>query len=318
MKLGMVFPGQGSQSVGMLAQLHASESCVRTTFEEASNALAFDLGKLMLEGPELDLNRTYNTQPAVLTGAVAMWRVWCARGGPRPALLAGHSVGEFAALVCAEALPFAEAVSFVAERGRYMQEAVPEGEGAVAAILGLDDGAVAAVCEEAAQGEVVCAVNYNAPGQVVIAGHTAAVERALQGAKEAGAKKAMMLPVSVPVHCELMRAPGERLLPSIDALNLSAPQIPIIHNVDVKTHVTVDEIRAVLRPHVFSPVHWARTVQHMAEAGVGNMIESGAGRVLSGLAKRISRSIATHPIFDDASVDKALAALGSAAKGAMP
>ncbi|MBT6273975.1 MAG: ACP S-malonyltransferase [Chromatiales bacterium] len=309
MKLGMVFPGQGSQSVGMLAELAASEPCVQATLREASEALGIDLATMMLEGPQASLNRTQNTQPAVLTGAVAMWRVWCERGGDRPELLAGHSVGEFTALVCADALPFAEAVRFVAERGRYMQEAVPEGEGAVAAILGLDDDAVGELCDRAAQGQIVSPVNFNAPGQVVIAGHSEAVERTIGLAKEAGVRKAMVLPVSVPVHCALMREPGERLLPSIDALSLSEPSIPIVHNVDVATHASVDEIRAVLRPHVFSPVPWTRTVQSMAAQGIDTLVECGAGRVLTGLVKRIDKNVTIHPIFDETSVAKAIGAI---------
>jgi [acyl-carrier-protein] S-malonyltransferase len=315
MTLGMMFPGQGSQSVGMLAELASSRDEVKQTLEEANDALGINLSDMMLNGPEADLNRTQNTQPAVLVGAVSIWRVWQAMGGPQPTLLAGHSVGEFTALVCAGALPFAQAVNFVAERGRAMQEAVPEGVGAVAAVLGLDDDAVAAACESAAQGDVVSPVNFNAPGQVVIAGHAQAVERALAAAKEAGAKKTMLLPVSVPVHCALMRAPGERLLPSIAALDLSAPNIPIVHNVDVSTHASPEEIRAVLEPHVYSPVPWAKTVQAMAGQGVNTLVECGAGRVLAGLARRIDRSLATHAVYDTPSLEKTLAALAESSNG---
>jgi [acyl-carrier-protein] S-malonyltransferase len=312
MTIGMMFPGQGSQSVGMLSALRESRPIVVQTMEEANDALGIDLADMMLNGPEADLNRTQNTQPAVLVGAVAIWRVWRELGGKLPDVLAGHSVGEFSALVCADALPFDEAVRFVAERGRRMQAAVPEGVGAVAAILGLSDEDVALACTEAAGDEVVSAVNFNAPGQVVIAGHTGAVERALAAARERGAKKTMVLPVSVPVHCALMREPGQALLPSIRALNLSAPKIPILHNVDIARHPDADGIRAVLEPHVYSPVPWTRTIQTMASEGVDELIECGAGRVLAGLAKRINRSLSIHSIHDDASLEKALAATGGA------
>ena len=310
MKLGMVFPGQGSQSVGMLSELVSEFPVARATFDEASEALGYNLAGMMLEGPEADLNRTQNTQPAVLVAAVATWRVWCEKGGARPELLAGHSVGEFTALVCADALPFPDAVKFVHERGRLMQAAVPEGEGAVAAILGMDDDDVVAVCAEVAGDEVVSAVNFNSPGQVVIAGHTAAVERALGAARERGARKAMVLPVSVPVHCALMREPGAELEKLIAELPLSAPTIPIVHNVGVETHADVDAIRTALKPHVYSPVPWTETIQAMAADGVDNIVECGPGKILSGLVRRIDRQIATHPIFDIASIDKAQSALG--------
>lgn len=313
MKLGMVFPGQGSQSVGMLAELVGQYPIARSTFDEASDAVGYDIGGMMLNGPEADLNRTQNTQPAVLIAAVATWRVWCERGGRRPELLAGHSVGEFTALVCADALPFAEAVRFVHERGKHMQAAVPEGQGAVAAVLGLDDDAVGAACASAAEGQVVSPVNFNAPGQVVIAGHTEAVQRALANAKDAGAKKAMILPVSVPVHCQLMEAPGKALEPLIEALTLSSPSIPIVHNVDVATHADADSIRDVLRPHVYSPVPWTRTVEAMAAEGVDTIIECGPGKILAGLVKRINRRMPAIPMFDDASIAKAMeAAAGDA------
>jgi len=309
MKAGMVFPGQGSQSVGMLSELVENFPVARETFAEASDALAYDLSGMMLNGPEADLNRTQNTQPAVLVAAVATWRVWCEKQGGRPELLAGHSVGEFTALVCAEALPFFDAVRFVNERGRLMQAAVPEGQGAVAAILGMEDDAVVSVCAEVAGDEVVSAVNFNAPGQVVIAGHVAAVERALEAARREGARKAMVLPVSVPVHCALMREPGAALEALIDTLPLSAPTIPIVHNVGVTSHSTVDAVRDALRPHIYSPVPWTRTIQAMAAFGVDTIVECGPGKILSGLIKRIDRKIATQPIFDMASIDKALAAL---------
>lgn len=304
----MVFPGQGSQSVGMLAELVEQYPVARATFDEASEAVGYDIAGMMLNGPEADLNRTQNTQPAVLIAAVATWRVWCELGGRRPDLLAGHSVGEFTALVCADALPFDEAVRFVHERGKHMQAAVPEGQGAVAAVLGLDDDAVGNACAAAAGDQVVSPVNFNAPGQVVIAGHTGAVNRALEKAKEAGAKKAMILPVSVPVHCQLMEAPGKALEPLIDALSLSSPTIPIVHNVDVATHAEATEIRDVLRPHVYSPVPWTRTVEAMAADGVDTMIECGPGKILSGLIKRINRRMPALPVFDQTSIDKALEA----------
>ena len=309
MKIGMMFPGQGSQSVGMLSELSASRTEVKQTLDEANEALGFDLADMMLNGPEEALNRTQNTQPAVLVGAVAIWRVWQSLDGPTPDVLAGHSVGEFSALVCSEALPFSQAVQFVAERGKAMQAAVPEGEGAVAAVLGLDDDTVADVCSKSEEGEVVSAVNFNAPGQVVIAGHVGAVNRALDNAKEAGAKKCMILPVSVPVHCALMREPGEVLLSQIDALDLSAPKIPILHNVGVQTHSDPEGIRTALRPHVYSPVPWTKTIQTMAADGVDTLVECGAGRVLAGLARRIDRSLAAHAAYDEASLEKTISAL---------
>jgi [acyl-carrier-protein] S-malonyltransferase len=305
-KLAIVFPGQGSQSIGMLADLAVAYPGVRETFAEASDALGYDLWALLQDGPAEELNRTDRTQPAMLAAGVAVWRIWCELGGQRPALLAGHSLGEYTALVCAEALTFAEAVTLVAERGRFMQEAVPAGQGAMAAVLGLDDDAVRAACARAAQGDVVEAVNLNAPGQVVIAGAKAAVERAIEELKAAGAKRALPLPVSVPSHCALMRPAAERLAGSLAAAAIGTPNIPVLHNVDVKPAADADAIREKLVRQLYSPVQWVGTVQAMAEQGVGRIVECGPGRVLAGLVKRISKDIDALAVYDPATLEAAL------------
>lgn len=305
-KLAIVFPGQGSQSVGMLADLAAAYSSVGETFVEASDALGYDLWALLQNGPAEELNRTDRTQPAMLAAGVAVWRVWRELGGQKPALFAGHSLGEYTALVCAEALPFAEAVTLVAERGRLMQEAVPAGQGAMAAVLGLDDDAVRAACARAAQGDVVEAVNLNAPGQVVIAGAKAAVDRAIEELKAAGAKRALPLPVSVPSHCALMRPAAERLAVSLASAAIGTPKIPVLHNVDVKPAADADAIREKLVRQLYSPVQWVGTVQAMAEQGVGRIVECGPGRVLAGLVKRISKDIDALAVYDPATLEAAL------------
>lgn len=313
MKLGFVFPGQGSQSVGMLAELAAAYPQVEATFGEASEVLGYDLWSLVRDGPESALNETERTQPAMLTAGVAVWRVWRSRGGASPAMAAGHSLGEYTALVCTGALDFGHAVALVAERGRLMQAAVPAGEGAMAALLGLPDERVQAVCESAAQGEVVAPANFNAPGQVVIAGHAEAVERALALAREAGAKRAVRLPVSVPSHCELMRPAAERLARRLEGTMLEAPACPILHNVDAAPRAGGAALRAALGEQLYSPVRWVDTIQHMGEAGVGTVIECGPGKVLAGLVKRIERRMTALPVWDAQTLEAALEATGEAA-----
>ncbi len=304
--LAVVFPGQGSQSVGMLSDLAGSSPQVADTFAQASEVLGYDLWQLVQGGPAEELNQTSRTQPAMLAAGVAVWRAWQARGGAQPAVMAGHSLGEYTALVCAGALQFSDAVALVAERGRCMQSAVPEGTGAMAAILGLDDAAVAGVCETAAQGEVVSPVNYNSPGQVVIAGHAAAVERAILLAKEAGAKRAVLLPVSVPSHCSLMTSAATEFAARLAQVEISTPSTPVIQNVDALAHADPAGIRENLSRQLYSPVQWVRTVQAMRERGVSLIIEAGPGKVLAGLCKRIDKSIAAVAVHDAASLDSAL------------
>ena len=305
MTLAFVFPGQGSQSVGMLADLAAHYPVVKDTFAEASAVLKLDLWKVASEGPEETLNQTHITQPAMLTAGVATWRIWQARGGAQPQVMAGHSLGEYSALVCAGVLEFAAAVELVALRGRYMQAAVPTGQGAMAAILGLDDAQVVAACQQAAQGEVVAAVNFNSPGQVVIAGQASAVLRAMEACKTAGAKRALPLPVSVPSHCALMKPAAEQLAQRLQSMNLRKPQIPVINNADVAMVDAADAIRNALVRQLYSPVRWVETVQRMVNEGVTQLIECGPGKVLVGLNKRISKDMAAHALVDTASVDNA-------------
>ncbi len=310
MGLGVVFPGQGSQSVGMLAELAGAYPVVRDTFSAASDVLGYDLGKLAQEGPAETLNRTDHTQPAMLAAGVAVWRAWQQRGGGEPAVVAGHSLGEYTALVCAGALSFEQAVALVADRGRFMQQAVPEGEGAMAAILGLEDAAAMAICESAAQGQVVSAANFNSPGQVVVAGARAAVERAVAEAKRAGAKRAVLLPVSVPSHCALMRPAADRLLERLQQVEVVSPAIPVLHNVDSATHVGADAIRKALARQLYAPVRWVDTVRAMASQGVDTIVELGPGKVLSGLSRRIDKGVNSLAVYDTDSLDKALAVTG--------
>lgn len=305
-QLALVFPGQGSQSVGMLQELAAAHSIVRDTFAEASEALGYDLWALVQDGPADDLNRTDRTQPAMLTAGVAVWRVWLELGGDRPGVLAGHSLGEYTALVCGGALDFAPAVKLVAERGRFMQEAVPAGQGAMAAVLGLDDDTVRAACARAAGDEVVEAVNLNAPGQVVIAGSKAAVERAIEELKAAGAKRAVPLPVSVPSHCALMRPAADRLADYMAGIDFRLPEIPVLHNVDVQPAEDVAGLRDRLVRQLYSPVRWVETAQAMAAQGVSRIIECGPGKVLMGLNKRIAKDVATAAVYDPATLEAAL------------
>ena len=302
----MVFPGQGSQSVGMLAELAASNPLVETTFGEASAALGYDLWALTQQGPAEELNKTWQTQPALLAASVAIWRVWQQQGGPRPAWLAGHSLGEYSALVCAGALDFAEAVKLVELRGKLMQEAVPAGVGAMSAIIGLDNDAIARACEEAAQGQVVSPVNFNSPGQVVIAGHKEAVERAGAACKAAGAKRALPLPVSVPSHCALMEPAARKLALALDEIRFSAPAIPVVNNVDVKAESDPAAIRDALVRQLHHPVRWTETVQFLAGQGVESLVEAGPGKVLTGLTKRIVDTLTGVAVNDPASLTAAI------------
>ena len=305
--LAFVFPGQGSQQVGMLRELADRYSVVRTTFDEASDALGFDLWKLTQEGSAEALNATATTQPALLTASVAIWRVWQELEGPRPAVMAGHSLGEYSAMVCAGALGFADGVRLVRLRGEYMQAAVAEGEGAMAAILGLEDAKVEAICAEAAQGDVVAAVNYNSPGQVVIAGSKAAVERAIALCSDAGAKRAVPLPVSVPSHCALMKPAAEKLAVAMDSITLKPTRYPVIQNVDATAHDDIDTLKARLLEQLYSPVRWSTSVSRMADQGVTTLVECGPGKVLTGLAKRIDRRLKGVAVNDPDSLSAALA-----------
>lgn len=307
-KLAIVFPGQGSQSVGMLADLYQTYPLVQDTFNESSAALGYDLWALIANGPEEQLNETQRTQPALLTASVAVWRVWQQQGGATPAYFAGHSLGEYSALVCAGVLSLADAVKLVEKRGQYMQQAVPAGTGAMAAIIGLDDAAIAKACADAAQGEVVAPVNYNSPGQVVIAGHKAAVERAGEACKAAGAKRALPLPVSVPSHCALMRPAADQLASDLAALNFQQPAIPVVNNVDVQIASNGDAIKDALIRQLYSPVRWTETIEHFAAQGVTEVLELGAGKVLSGLIKRINKELNTSSITDSAALSAALTA----------
>ncbi|MES9811745.1 MAG: ACP S-malonyltransferase [Candidatus Thiodiazotropha sp.] len=306
---GIVFPGQGSQSVGMLSELAAAHPIVGQTFAEATDALGYDLWELVQNGPNDALNQTTKTQPAMLAAGVSVWRVWLEQGGAKPQIMAGHSLGEYTALVCADAIEFPDAVRLVAERGRFMQEAVPEGSGGMAAILGLDDDQVKTVCAEAASGDVIEAVNFNSPGQVVIAGHKEAVDRACILAKEAGAKRALPLPVSVPSHCALMKPAAERLAQLLDGVGISQPTVPVIHNASVAVAKDAESIRKQLAAQLYSPVRWVETVQMMATSGISSLFEAGPGKVLAGLTKRIDRGLVGLPVFDAKSLMQALETL---------
>jgi len=308
-KFAMVFPGQGSQSVGMMAGWD-DHPAVRETFAEASDAIGDDLWRLVTDGPAEALNLTTNTQPVMLTAGVAAWRAWQAAGGAMPAMLAGHSLGEYSALVAGGALAFRDAVPLVRFRAQVMQEAVPAGVGAMAAILGGDEAAILEACREAAQGEVVEAVNFNSPGQLVIAGHRAAVERAIDAAKARGAKRGMLLPVSAPFHSSLMRPAAERLAAKLATIAFGAPAVPILHNVDVLEHRMPDEIRAALAQQAASPVRWTATVQAIAGRGIVDVVEAGPGRVLTGLVRKIDGNLKAHSLSDGNGLADAMAALG--------
>ena len=310
MTLAVVFPGQGSHAVGMLPEPAAAEPLVQQTFAEASEVLGYDLWALCQQGPDAELGVTEKTQPAMLAAGVATWRAWQQHGGPRPVAMAGHSLGEYTALVCSEALDFRAAIDLVRYRGQVMQQAVPLGEGAMAAILGLDDATLDAACREAAQGEVVEPVNFNAPGQIVIAGQASAVARAIEAAKARGAKRAVALPVSVPSHSRLMVGAADRLAERLRTVEVRMPNVPAVYTVDVQTHQSPDGIRQALREQLFKPVRWADTVRAMIASGVTTFVECGPGKVLTSLGKRIEKRPELRMLAadDPASLAAALAA----------
>lgn len=309
-RFAMLFPGQGAQAVGMLGALGEKYPVVGETFAEAGDALGYDLAALIAEGPSEQLDRTDNTQPALLAAGVAVWRVWQSRGGPEPAVMAGHSLGEYTALTCAGALDFGDALRLVRLRGQAMQSAVPAGEGGMAAIIGLGDEAVEGVCRAATEGEeTVSPANYNAPGQVVVAGHRPAVERAMRLAKEKGAKLVKQLAVSVPSHCRLMRPAVERLQSHLAEIPMREPLIPVLHNVDAKPRPELAGIRKALVAQLDSPVRWTDTVRAMAGDGARTMLECGPGKVLSGLVKRIDKTLETVPLQDPEGIRQGLTAV---------
>lgn len=303
-KFAMVFPGQGSQTVGMLAELAGDYRIVQETFKQASEVLGYDLWQLVQEGPAEELNKTWQTQPALLTASVAVYRVWQQKyPALKPEVMAGHSLGEYSALVCAGVLDFQDAVKLVELRGKLMQQAVPEGTGAMYAIIGLDNDAIISACKQAEQGEVVSAVNFNSPGQVVIAGAKAAVERAAALCKEAGAKRALPLAVSVPSHCALMKPAADQLSVSLESITLKAPVVAVLNNVDVKAETDAVAIRNALVRQLYSPVRWTETVEKMAQNGVEVLVEVGPGKVLNGLTKRIVDSLQAVSVNDVKSLD---------------
>ncbi|HEJ8018330.1 ACP S-malonyltransferase [Serratia marcescens] len=305
-QFAFVFPGQGSQTVGMLAELAAQFPIVEETFGEASSALGYDLWQLVQQGPAEELNKTWQTQPALLAASVAIFRVWQQQGGKAPALMAGHSLGEYSALVCAGVLDFKAAIRLVELRGKLMQEAVPEGTGAMYAIIGLDNDAIVKACEESAQGQVVSPVNFNSPGQVVIAGNKEAVERAGAACKAAGAKRALPLPVSVPSHCALMKPAADKLAVALQDITFNAPQVPVVNNVDVRTENDPEAIRSALVRQLYSPVRWTESVEFIAAQGVTSLLEVGPGKVLTGLTKRIVDTLTAAAVNDTASLSAAL------------
>jgi len=306
MSLAFVFPGQGSQSNGMMANLAEDSLNVQKTFTQASDVLGYDLWNLVQNDDSGRLNQTEVTQPAMLAAGVAAYHVWCERSDTRPSVMAGHSLGEYTALVCAGALPFEDAIRLVELRGQLMQEAVPAGVGAMAAILGLTDEQVIEICQNAAEGEVAQAVNFNSPGQVVIAGNKDAIERAMVLAKDAGAKRALPLPVSVPSHCDLMKPAAEKLKIELEKVDVSMPSIPVIHNYNVALPSSTDGIKEALTAQLFQPVRWVETIQKMHNDGIQNVVEMGPGKVLMGLNKRIEKSMQAMAVFDTASLQKTL------------
>ncbi|MFA7279690.1 MAG: ACP S-malonyltransferase [Sterolibacterium sp.] len=308
MKFALVFPGQGSQSLGMM-DAYGDNSIIRETFDEASQALGRDLWQLVTEGPAEALNQTVNTQPLMLTAGIAAYRLWLAQGGPRPALLAGHSLGEYSALVAAEAIPFRQAVPLVELRAKAMQEAVAAGEGAMAAILGLASALVQEACAECAQGQVVEAVNFNSPEQTVIAGHAAAVRRAVDSCKAKGAKRAMLLPVSAPFHCALMQPAAQKLKLGLASVSVSRPIIPVLNNVDVAGLSDPEQIRDSLVRQAASPVRWVEIMQTMAAQGVTHIYECGPGKVLAGLIKRCTEGVTGGALADLAGINAAVASV---------
>jgi [acyl-carrier-protein] S-malonyltransferase len=309
LQFAFVFPGQGSQSLGMLTEQAAQHQVVKDTFAEASEALGYDLWALIQSGPAEQLNQTDKTQPAILAASVALWRLWLEQDGGHPAYVAGHSLGEYSALVAAESLPFTDAVRLVELRGQLMQEAVPAGAGGMYAIIGLEDDEVRAACAEAAQGDVVSAVNFNAPGQVVIAGSAAAVERAGAACKARGAKRALPLPVSVPSHCELMRPAAERFAGSIEAIRWQSPRIAVVQNVSADVPADLAALKRDLLAQLYSPVRWVESVMRLNQLGVGALVECGPGKVLSGLNKRCVKDIETFSLETPDAFAAALSAL---------
>ena len=308
MKLAIVFPGQASQSVGMMHHYDGLPG-VRETFDEASDIFGADLWALVAEGPAEKLHLTTYTQPIMLVAGVAVFRAWKALGGPPPAMLAGHSLGEYTALVAAGALRFEDAVPLVRHRAEAMQGAAPEGVGGMAAILGLPDEAVLKVCEEAAQGEVLEAANFNAPAQVVIAGHTGALHRGIDLAKSRGAKRGLMLPMSVPCHCSLMRPAAQSLAARLAGVELTAPAVPVVHNADVANHAGPAAIKDALARQLYSPVRWVDTVRYLLAHGVTHVVECGPGRVLAGITKRTAGDLPQYTLADTTHVNETLAAL---------
>lgn len=310
MSFAFQFPGQGSQSVGMLADLADQYSVVKDTFDEAGEALGYDLWQLVTQGPEAELNLTEQTQPALVAAGIACWRVWNERGGPAPAFLAGHSLGEYSALVAADVVDFADAVRLVQRRAQLMQSAVPEGQGGMAAIIGLADEVARSMCADISKevgGDVVLqAVNFNAPGQVVIAGDAELITLGMSKAKELGAKLTKQLPISVPCHSDRLKEAAEELAASLEATPMRAPSIPVIHNVDAQPRLEVEDIRRAMATQLYSPVLWTDCVQRLADEDVSLIIESGPGRVLSGLSRRINRSLKNASLHDPAAVDQAL------------
>lgn len=302
----MVFPGQGSQAVGMLAELAEQYPIVTETFAQASDVLGYSLWDLVQNGPEEELNKTWKTQPALLAASVAIWRVWQEKQGKMPQMMAGHSLGEYSALVCAGVIDFAAAIKLVELRGKLMQDAVPAGTGAMYAIIGLDNDAIAKACEEAAQGQVVSPVNFNSPGQVVIAGNKEAVERAGVLCKEAGAKRALPLAVSVPSHCALMKPAADKLAVALQEIEFKQPEIQVVNNVDVIAQTDANAIRDALVRQLYNPVRWTETVELIAEKGITQLLEIGPGKVLTGLTKRISKEMNAAAVNDIASLDVAL------------
>ena len=305
-KFAMVFPGQGSQAVGMLKDLAENYSVVKSTFDEASQVLGYDLWTLVQAGPAEELNKTWQTQPALLAASVAIYRVWQSINGPQPEFMAGHSLGEYSALVCAGVIDFKDAIKLVELRGKLMQEAVPSGTGAMFAIIGLDNDSIQKACEQAAQGQIVAPVNFNSPGQVVIAGNKEAVERAGVLCKEAGAKRALPLAVSVPSHCALMKPAADKLATTLNNMTFNPPQFAVINNVNVKVESSADNIKAALIAQLYSPVRWTETVEEMAKQGVTLLVEMGPGKVLTGLTKRIVDSLSACAVNDKASLDVAI------------
>ncbi len=305
-QLAFVFPGQGSQKVGMLAELAAENPTIQATFAEASEVLGYDLWQLVQDGPQEDLNLTERTQPMLLTASVALWRVWGEKSGAQPSMMAGHSLGEWSALVCAGVVDFKAAVKLVQLRGKYMQEAVPVGEGAMAAIIGLDDESIAKACEAAGQGEEVGPVNFNSPGQVVIGGTAGAVDRAMALCKEAGAKRALPLAVSAPFHTNMMKPAADRLAEDIAATPFNTPAVPIVHNVHAQTETDSEVIKQTMIKQIYAPVLWTRCTEAMVAAGITQVVECGPGKVLSGLCRRIDKSLTAFATETPDAFEKAL------------